>query len=92
MPFLKLNGWFLDDGMLGGTKEDLIRAIQIILEDGPVEGLTMSMEVSMHGCESVPTPESVTPDLLDLNISSITESGFVHLRAPVGSEDFIKQE
>ena len=39
---LKLNSWYLDDGSLGGKKEQLQEAVDIILKGGPARGLFLS--------------------------------------------------
>ena len=42
VPGLKLNEWYLDDGSLGGKKEQLQEVVDIILQKGPARGLFMS--------------------------------------------------
>ena len=39
---LKMNAWYLDDGVLAGRKEDLQAAVDIILREGPARGLVLS--------------------------------------------------
>ena len=39
VPGLTLNAWYLDDGTLMGSPEDLAAALNIIEEDGPSVGL-----------------------------------------------------
>ena len=95
IPSLLVNGWFLDDGLLGGTKEELTQATNILLDEGPDRGLHLSTERSVPGnsksavwcsepCES--------EDPLGLGIKPVTELGFVHLGAPVGNMDFVKNK
>ena len=46
VPDLQTNGWFLDDGLLAGDKEEITKATTIILEEGPPRGLMLSTEIS----------------------------------------------
>jgi len=41
-PALALNVWFLDDGTLIGRTDDVLRAVQIISEDGPLLGVRIN--------------------------------------------------
>ena len=96
VPSLKVNGWILDDGVLGGQVEDVRRALDILLTDGTARGLELSTE------HSVPTPGTSKsavwcPDIahddvdpLGLGVLPIRGPGFVHLGAPVGSPFFIQ--
>ena len=40
---LLLNVWFLDDGVLCGPREVIIRALQIFMENGPSLGLHLNL-------------------------------------------------
>lgn len=42
VPGLSMNTWYLDDGVLVGTAEQLTQAVQIIVDMGPQLGLHMS--------------------------------------------------
>ena len=35
-PSIKLNEWYLDDGVIGGKKEELQIAVDILLDQGPL--------------------------------------------------------
>ena len=35
VPHLLINAWYLDDGSLCGSPDDLLRALKIVEEDGP---------------------------------------------------------
>ena len=39
VPDLDVNAWYLDDGDLVGTKEQLQQAVDILLREGPARGL-----------------------------------------------------
>ena len=41
-PALALNVWFLDDGTFIGQAGDVLRAVQINSEDGPLVGLQIN--------------------------------------------------
>ena len=86
-----------DDGLFGSNKDDIVRAVHILLEDGPPDrGLHLSTEtnVPVHGnsksrlwspCQKVRD----TRDPLDLGILAIKEEGFIHLGDPIGPEYFV---
>ena len=92
MPELVLNGWFLDDGIVGGSRDEVIKVVRIILDEGPKRGLELSTELSVPGdskCRVWCPPESCSQDdPLGLGILPVREDGFVHLGAPVGSGNF----
>ena len=52
VPTLKLNAWYLDDGVLVGRKEELQLVIDILLREGPARGLHLSMTKSDVWCPS----------------------------------------
>lgn len=41
-PSLALNVWFLDDGVLVGKKEDLLKALSILTTEGPARGIFLN--------------------------------------------------
>ena len=47
VPGLTLNAWYLDDGTLMGSPEDLAAALNIIEEDGPSVGLHLNRAKSL---------------------------------------------
>jgi hypothetical protein len=46
-PELKLNVWFLDDGTLVGSKQDLLKVLKIFTKDGPALGLYVNLAKSL---------------------------------------------
>ena len=59
---LLLNVWLLDDGVLCGPREVIIRALQIFMEDGPSLGLHLNLakcELFIPQSFNVLTPEGV---------------------------------
>ena len=95
VPNLELNTWLLDDGILAGVKADIIKALQIIIEEGSRRGLRLS---TLYTCPSDPksrvwcsaSTEEVS-DPLGLGIPRIQEEGFIHLGSPIGSHKFIEE-
>ena len=92
VPTLVLNGWFLDNGLLAGKREELKLAIDIILEEGPARGLILSTELNVPGnSKSTVWGPSLT-GVLDppgRGIKKVEDSGLKHLGAPVGSMAFV---
>ena len=41
VPDLLLNGWYLDDGIIVGRMEDLVKVVKILLREGPSRGLIL---------------------------------------------------
>ena len=63
VPNLLCNAWYLDDGTLSGTRQDLAAAMKIIEEEGPFRGLHVNRSKS----------------LLYIAPNSTTHSGHAHL-------------
>ena len=94
VPSLLVNGWFLDDGLLAGTRGEVIKAVGIVLEMGPARGLHLSTELSVPG-NSKSAVWSMTPldeNPLGLGIKPISEDGFIHLGAPVGGSQYVAEQ
>ena len=47
VPSLLCNAWYLDDGTLCGTPQDLAAAMKIIEEEGPLRGLHLNRHKSL---------------------------------------------
>ena len=92
-----MNEWLLDDGLLAGSREDLRKAVEIILE-GPQCGLQLSTErnVSIPGTSKCalwcPQDTSGNMDPLGHGIQPMLEKGFVHLGSPVGDPYFVQDK
>ena len=98
---LILNGWYLDDGHIVGTKEELSRVVDIIVTKGEPMGLTLSRAATV---QPPSTPKSVVwspldgaidpqQDPLHRGIPKVRASdGIVVLGAPVGYSGFIKEK
>ena len=98
VPSLKFNGWYLDDGTVVGTKEELRRVVDIIRELGPARGLHLSTAETVHPPARPKSTiwmfntNSTEPDPLDRGIPRIQEAGFVLLGTPVGSPEFVEEK
>ena len=52
VPNMLINAWYLDDGSLCGSLEDLVKALNIIEEDGPARGFFVNRSKStLHSRE-----------------------------------------
>ena len=97
VPGLKLNSWYLDDGAVAGTKEQLQKVVDIVLEYGPARGLHLSTATTVappaKAKSTVWCPNStvVQPDPLERGIPRIEEDGIILLGCPVGSHTFVSQ-
>ena len=83
VPGLLLNGWYLDDGTLCGSPEDLLSALAILEEEGPSRGLHLNHSKSLLFLltdPSCPLPQDIPT----------TSEGFVLLGAPIGPPEFCR--
>ena len=84
VPSLSLHCWYLDDGVVCGCKEDLLKVLSIIELYGPSRGLNLNRSKSFlyvlpdaDACVNVLPPEI-----------PLSQEGFVLLGAPIGSDSF----
>ena len=84
IPSLLCNTWYLDDGVLCGTPEDLVAALKIIEEEGPPRGLYLNRHKSLL---YIPPGDDLVNNPLPQDIP-ITSSGFCLLGAPLGLRGF----
>ena len=64
VPTLIVNEWYLDDGVVVGSREDLQKVVDIILRHGPEKGLILSSSKSSVWCpdsDSVAQLNSLDP-------------------------------
>ena len=83
VPGLCLNGWYLDDGILSGSFEDLQSALHIIENLGPPRGL----HLNRSKCLLFVPPELGSPPS---SFPASTSRGFELLGSPVGPPDFCR--
>ena len=86
VPGLLINVWFLDDGTLCGTEQELAIALSIIELEGPPRGLFLNKSKSLI---YTPANSSITHPLLrDIPTSS---DGFTLLGSPIGPSAFCEE-
>ena len=84
---LGLNVWYLDDGTLMGSPDDLAVALQILERDGPPLGLHLN-----RGKSLLFIPEDADADQSPLPPDiPITRHGFSLLGCPVGPPDYCEE-
>jgi hypothetical protein len=82
---LKLNVWYLDDGTLMGTHEELRQAIEIIQQMGPELGLHINLNKTQVWCGRNEEVEFVLyPEGIQFRVGG----GFKLLGSPIGDNDF----
>ena len=79
VPGILTNAWYLDDGTLCGSQQDLAAALSIIESDGPPRGLFLNRAKSFI---YTPANSSITHPLL-CNIPASSD-GFTLLGSPIG--------
>ena len=97
VPSLKVNAWFLDDGTLVGTIEELKAVVDLVREEGPQRGLILSTAAT-----SAPAPPKSTiwspghvggaEDPLNRGLERVKEEGVILLGAPMGSPAFVAEK
>ena len=84
VPSLKINVWYLDDGTLCGTPNDLLKALKIVEEDGPARGLHLNHAKSLL---FIPNDGDSSCNPLPSDIPTTSE-GFILLGSPIGPPSF----
>ncbi|XP_064394938.1 uncharacterized protein LOC135342184 [Halichondria panicea] len=84
VPGLALNAWYLDDGTLIGSPNDLLSALEIIEREGPRIGLHLNKAKSLL---YIPAEADQSVNPLPSAIPIVRE-GFSLLGCPVGPPDF----
>ena len=82
MPEPQQHSWYLDDGVLVGSEDDLIRSWDLLCQLGSDRGL----DVSVDKCELWST---VDLDRLDIGIKRKDISGLEVLGAALGTPEFV---
>ena len=84
VPGLEQNSWYLDDDMLVGTKEALVKAWDILVAEGAPQGFHLSREKSLVSCQG---HDGNDKDPLRRGVTRVEGGGFKLLGAPVGTQD-----
>ena len=87
LPDLLCNAWYLDDGTLCGTPQDLADALKIIEEEGPPRGLYVNRSKSLL---YIPPGDDQHQNKLPPDVP-ISSSGFCLLGVPLGSDNFCEK-
>ena len=96
MPDLKLQAWFLDDGTFVGREEDLVRVMDLLVEEGPARGLVLSTTFTSPSSPKtkVWSPQGeveLCEELATRGVVAVEEEGVVLLGAPMGSQEFMEE-
>lgn len=86
VPGLTLNSWYLDDGTLVGSPDQLAAALNIIERDGPALGFNLNRSKSLL---FIPEEEDASLPPLPSDIP-VTHQGFSLLGCPIGPPTFCK--
>ena len=84
VPNLTINSWFLNDGTLMGSPEDLAAALNIVEAEGPALRLYLNRSISLL---FIPQDEDCAVSSLPSEIP-ITRQGFTLLGGPIGPPSF----
>ena len=85
IPSLKLNLWYLDDGVLSGDIDSLHQAVNFIESVGPSRGLHLNRSKCLL---SLPQDLTLPSNPLPPEIP-VTSAGFTLLGAPIGPSSFL---
>ncbi len=84
---LRLNVWYLDDGTLMGSPEDLAAALHIVEREGPPLGLHLNRSKSLL---YIPEDAVQARSVLPTDIPT-TRRGFSLLGCPIGPPDYCEE-
>ena len=84
VPDLSINTWYLDDGTLCSSPEDLSAALKIIEEDGPQKGLHLNRSKSLL---YIPADGDASLNTLPVEIP-VARVGFSLLGSPIGPASY----
>ena len=87
VPGLLINAWYLDDGTLCGSADDLLSGLAIVEEDGPPRGLRLNRKKSLLHFPGF-SSAVVNPLPSDIPVAS---SGFDLLGSPIGPSAFCER-
>ena len=87
VPNMRLNSWYLDDGTLVGSPDQLAAALDIIETLGPAIGLNLNRNKSLL---FIPEEEDATSSPLPTDIP-VTRQGFSLLGCPIGPPEFCEE-
>ncbi len=88
VPGLIVNSWYLDDGVLCGSIDDLLSALHIVESNGPPCGLHLNRAKSLLFHSSSEAPPTGLDFPLDVPVA---HDSFTLLGAPIGPPSFCNQ-
>ena len=96
LPNVDLHAWFLDDGTLVGTEEELQQVVDIILKEGPARGLHLSTSHTSTNPKSalwsplLAATGGGNDDPLQRGVPLERGGGVTLLGAPIGQAEFVR--
>ena len=87
-PDLLMNSWYLDDGVLIGSREEILKAYNVIVGQGEKYGLEINPKKCVLFCENASEDywNMFPPEIIR------AKDGIRLLGAPIGCDSFIKSE
>ena len=82
-PNLDLCVWYLDDGTIIGSVEDVHKVFELIQKEGPARGLHLNVKKN-----EIWWPSRATPDPFPADVDRVDNAGVKLLGAPIGSKEF----
>ena len=92
VPALCANDWYLDDGALAGSVQEIQHVIDILQTHGPEKGLYLfALKTTVWSPSSEIRIGLDQTDPLARGVSLVQEDGIILLGSPVGSVEFQRQ-
>ena len=82
-PNLDLCVWYLDDGTIIGSVEDVHKVFELIQRDGPARGLHLNVKKN-----EIWWPSRASPDPFPADVDRVDNAGVKLLGAPIGTKAF----
>ena len=82
-PNLDLCVWYLDDGTIIGSVEDVHKVLELVEKEGPARGLHLNVKKI-----EIWWPSRASPDPFPADVDRVDNAGVKLLGAPIGSRDF----
>jgi hypothetical protein len=82
-PNLDLCVWYLDDGTIIGSVEDVYKVFELIQKEGLSRGLHLNVKKN-----EIWWPSRATPDPFPADVDRVDNAGVKLLGAPIGTKDF----
>ena len=82
-PFGFEDFWYLDDGTIIGSVEDVHRVFELIQKEGPARGLHLNVKKN-----EIWWPSRAVPDPFPADVDRVDNAGVKLLGAPIGSKEF----